>query len=104
MIERAVVLRPHDGYIVDSLGWVLYRIGKFGDAVKQLERAVELRPEDSTINDHLGDVYWRVGRINEARFQWRRALSLDPEPGLISAIEAKLSHGLATVEKVNGGG
>ena len=55
MIERAVKLRPNDGYIVDSLGWVLYRLRDFEGAVGNLERAVELRPNDPTINDHLGD-------------------------------------------------
>lgn len=94
MIERAVRLRPNDGYIVDSLGWVLYRLGDFKGAARRLERAVILRPDDPTINDHLGDAYWRVGRVREARFQWRRALSLDPEKADIPKIEKKLQQGL----------
>jgi Flp pilus assembly protein TadD len=102
MIERAVELRPNDGYIVDSLGWVLYRLGDFPRAAKQLERAVELRPQDPTINDHLGDAYWRVGRAAEARFQWRRALSLDPEPDQVSTIRDKISNGLSAVQSKNG--
>jgi len=95
MIERAVKLRPNDGYIVDSLGWVLYRLKDFEGAVEHLERAVQLRPNDPTINDHLGDAYWRVGRYTEARFQWQRALALKPEADQISAIEDKLQRGLA---------
>ena len=94
MIERAVALRPNDGYIVDSLGWVLYREGQYEGAVSHLERAVELRPDDAVINDHLGDAYWRVGRLDEARYQWRRALTLKPEPNLVNQIGAKLEHGL----------
>ncbi len=94
MIRRAVELRPNDGYIVDSLGWVLYRLGDYPAAAKNLERAVVLRPEDPTINDHLGDAYWRVGRKFEARFRWKRALSLDPEKDLIPQIEEKLRDGL----------
>ena len=94
MIERAVALRPNDGYIVDSLGWVLYREGQYEGAVNHLERAVELRPEDPVINDHLGDAYWRVGRLDEARYQWRRALTLKPEPDLVTQIGDKLDHGL----------
>lgn len=97
MIEKAVELRPRDGYIVDSLGWVYYRLKKYDLAVEQLERAVELRPEDPVINDHLGDAYWRVGRRFEARFQWRRALSYDPDAELIPGIEAKLNTGLAPI-------
>ena len=95
MIEKAVELRPKDGYIIDSLGWALYRLGDFEGAVNKLERAVELKPTDATINDHLGDAYWRVGRRNEARFQWNRALRTAEEEPLKEDIRAKLDKGLA---------
>lgn len=75
MIERAVAARPDSGYIVDSLGWVLYRLGRYEEAVGHMERAVELMPIDPVVNDHLGDVFWAVGRDREAEFQWKRALS-----------------------------
>ena len=97
MIEKAVEARPEDGYITDSLGWVLYRIGKFEEAVPPLERAVELTPTDPIINDHLGDALWMVGRKLEARFQWRRALSFDPEEKEADRIRRKLDRGLDAV-------
>lgn len=75
MIERAVAASPNSGYIVDSLGWGLYRLGRYAEAVPHMERAVELLPVDPVVNDHLGDVYWAVGRYREAEFQWARALS-----------------------------
>lgn len=75
MIERAVTLRPDSGYIIDSLGWGLYRLGRYAEAVGHMEKAVELMPIDPVVNDHLGDVYWAVGRKREAEFQWHRALS-----------------------------
>lgn len=75
MIQKAVSKEPESGYIVDSLGWVLYRLGNYEDAVVHMERAVELMPVDPVVNDHLGDVYWAVGRTREAEFQWSRALS-----------------------------
>ena len=104
-IERAVELRPEDGYIIDSLGWALYRMDKFEDATRQLERAVERRPDDPTINDHLGDAYWRVGRYVEARYQWRRALVLEPtEEGAVANIEAKLRDGLSPLAVADGEG
>ncbi len=90
MIERAVALRPNDGEIVDSLGWVLFRQGDVRGATKYLERAVEMMPEDATINGHLGDIYWAGGRKREAGFQWRRALTLKPDPDEIPAFQAKL--------------
>lgn len=94
LIEKAVSLKPDDGYIVDSLGWAHYRTGDYQEAVRFLEKAVELRPEDPVLNDHLGDAYWQVGRIHEARFQWDQALSLKPEPDLVGPIEKKLAEGL----------
>jgi tetratricopeptide (TPR) repeat protein len=95
MIRKAVDQRPDDGYIVDSLGWAYYRIGKFDEAVRYLERAVELKPEDPTINDHLGDAYWRIGRVLEARFQWAHARDLKPEKDELEKIEEKLKSGLS---------
>ena len=95
MLRKAVSLRPEDGYIVDSLGWVYYRLARYEEAVGELERAIELRPNDPVINDHLGDAYWRVGRQMEARFQWRRALSLKPEAELTRTINDKLARGLS---------
>jgi tetratricopeptide (TPR) repeat protein len=97
MIERAVEQRPEDGYITDSLGWVLYRMGDFDGAVTWLEKAVELAPVDPVLNDHLGDALWQVGRRLEAEFQWRRARSLSPEPADLERIKRKLAVGLDEV-------
>lgn len=106
MIERAVAARPDSGYIVDSLGWVLYRLGRFEDAVGHMERATELMPVDPVVNDHLGDVYWSVGRKTEARFQWTRALSfIDDEENSEAdpdRIRAKLDRGLDAVLEEEG--
>src|SRR5690606_28119779 len=98
MIERAVELRPSDGYIVDSLGWAFYRLGRYDEAVRELERAVGLMPADPVLNDHLGDAYWRVGRKLEATFQWRHALSLEPDETVKASAERKLAEGMPPVE------
>ncbi|MEZ5841184.1 MAG: tetratricopeptide repeat protein [Hyphomicrobiales bacterium] len=107
MIKKAVELRGDDGYIVDSLGWVYYKLGRFNEAVEELEKAVTLRPEDPLINDHLGDAYWRVGRRLEARFQWSHARDLKPEAEELPRILRKLEVGLdaagATPEVANEG-
>ena len=84
----------NDGYIVDSLGWVYYRLGRFEEAVRELERAIELRPADPVINDHLGDAYWMVGRRNEARFQWNHARDLGPAEKDLPKILDKIANGL----------
>jgi tetratricopeptide (TPR) repeat protein len=104
MIERAVELRPDDGYIVDSLGWAFYRLGEMTRATQFLERAIELLPEDPTINDHLGDAYWRTGRLVEARYQWSRALQFGPEADEVQGIRTKLDRGLGGAQPVVTGG
>jgi tetratricopeptide (TPR) repeat protein len=102
MIEEAAAARPNDGYITDSLGWVLYRLGRYEEAVAPMERAVELTPADPIINDHLGDVLWAVGRRLEARFQWRRALSYEPDDEEAARIRRKLDVGLDVVLEEEG--
>ncbi|PPR78812.1 MAG: Beta-barrel assembly-enhancing protease [Alphaproteobacteria bacterium MarineAlpha2_Bin1] len=97
MIQKAVMLRPRDGYIVDSLGWAFFRLGEFDKAVKNLERAVTLEPEDSIINEHLGDAYWSVGRYREAIFQWKRALEFGPEKEAIPKIKIRIEQGLTKI-------
>lgn len=94
LIEKAVALKPDDGYIVDSLGWAHFKLGNVEQAVLFLERAVELRPDDPILNDHLGDALWRAGRQREARFQWEQALTLSPEPEDLEKIKSKLKTGL----------
>ncbi|MBL8596523.1 MAG: tetratricopeptide repeat protein [Devosia sp.] len=94
MIEKAIEGAPNDGYIIDSLGWAYYRLGRFEEAVGKLEEAALLRPADPEINDHLGDAYWRVGRKLEATFQWKVAYAMDTEGNVKKRIEPKLKGGL----------
>jgi Flp pilus assembly protein TadD len=103
MIERAVAGEPENGYIVDSLGWVYFRLGRYDEALVQMERAVELLPVDPILNDHLGDVYYALGRQREAAFQWRRALSFGPADDLdMDRIRRKLEVGLTRVLEEEG--
>ncbi len=75
-IKRAVDLRPENGYIRDSLGWVYYRLGRNKEALAALELAVKLLPNDATIYTHLGDVLLELGRTKEALAAYRQAISL----------------------------
>jgi len=95
LIELAYTKRPDDGYIIDSLGWMLFVLGEYDQAVVHLEKAVEAAPADATINEHLGDAYWKVGRRTEARYQWERALTLDVEDAQRATISKKIQSGLA---------
>lgn len=77
LIERALQLAPQDGYIIDSLGWVLYRMGNTKEALVHLRRAFELRPE-AEVGAHLGEVLWMDGKRDEARKIWRDMLKEGP--------------------------
>jgi tetratricopeptide (TPR) repeat protein len=96
MLEKARTLSPYNGYIVDSVGWAYFRLGRYKQAANLLERAVLLVPGDPTINEHLGDAYWKVGRKLEARFQWDHALAFNPEPDQKIELEKKLKFGLSS--------
>lgn len=97
MIKEAVSSNPSDGYVVDSLGWAYYKLGRIDEAVKTLEQAVQLRPDSAEVNDHLGDAYWRAGRKLEARFQWNIAAEMDREnTGIRERVQEKLKNGLTT--------
>jgi tetratricopeptide (TPR) repeat protein len=95
MLEKARSLRPYDGYIVDSVGWAYYQLGRYEDAAKTLNAAVLLVPGDPTINDHLGDALWKAGRRIEARFQWNHAITFSEKDDDKTAITAKLKNGLS---------
>jgi len=95
MLEKARTLRPYDGYIVDSVGWAYYQLGRYEDAAKTLGAAVLLVPGDPTINDHLGDALWRAGRRIDARFQWNHALTFSDNDTDKAAIERKIKTGLS---------
>ena len=78
LIERALELAPEDYYIIDSMGWVLYRLGDLKGAAEQLRRAWRGRP-DGEIGAHLGEVLWVLGERAEAELVWREALEASPE-------------------------
>jgi len=70
LIERAAELRPEDPFILDSLGWVHYRLGNYSLALYNLRKAFALR-SDPEIAAHLGEVLWIQERIDEAREVWQ---------------------------------
>jgi tetratricopeptide (TPR) repeat protein len=99
MIGQALMAAPNDAYIVDSMGWILYRMGMYEQALKYLERAASMRPYHMVINDHLGDVYWKLGRKREAHYMWQRAVDYfdatdEEQARMINETKRKLREGL----------
>tara|TARA_A100001011_G_scaffold59273_1_gene58806 strand:+ start:1761 stop:3455 length:1695 start_codon:yes stop_codon:yes gene_type:complete len=95
MLQRANKLKSNDPYIIDSLGWALFKLKRYNDAKKYLQSAVKLMPADPIVNDHYGDVLWMNGKKLQARYYWNNVLKLkDVEEDLKINIKNKLISGL----------
>jgi tetratricopeptide (TPR) repeat protein len=88
LIDQALKLAPDDPFIIDSLGWVHYRLGNYDEAVRHLQAAYDARP-DPEIAAHLGEVLWKVGKHDEARKVWRTALNENPDHEVLLAVMQK---------------
>jgi tetratricopeptide (TPR) repeat protein len=91
-IKKAVELKPDNGYILDSLGWVYYRLGRFDEAREQLEKAVQLAPDDPNIYDHLGDVYVSLKDFDKARKAYGKAIGLFEDDERKTALRKKIDE------------
>ena len=76
MLEKANKLRSNDPYIIDSLGWALFKLKRYEESKNYLQIAVKLMPADPIVNDHYGDVLWKNGEEIQARYYWNYVLSL----------------------------
>ena len=83
MAQKVVAVRGDDGPSLDTLGWILYQLGRYDEAVPRLCQAAILEPGTPEIHIHLGDAYWRVGLAGPARLQWQQALGLADTPSLL---------------------
>ena len=97
MLKKANVLRPNDGYIIDSLGWALFKLKKYEEAKKYLQLAVIFMASDPVVNDHYADSLWMNNNSIQARYYWNYVLKLEKtEEKLKKEIEHKLLFGLKT--------
>ena len=95
MLKKANELKKNDGFIIDSLGWALFKLKRFKEAEKYLQDAVKLMPSDPIVNDHYGDSLWMSGKKMQARYYWNYVLKLDEtEDELKDSIIIKLSSGI----------
>ena len=95
MLKKANKLKPNDGYIVDSLGWALFKLKRYKEAKKYMELAVRFMSSDPVINDHFADVLWKNKNSLQARYYWSYVLKLkSTEENLKKKIKNKLLFGL----------
>jgi tetratricopeptide (TPR) repeat protein len=76
--EKALALKP-SGYIVDTLGWVYFKLGRYPESREQLEKAARLHPEDTVIQEHLGDLYRAMKLWQQAESAYRAVLKMAPD-------------------------
>ena len=95
MLRKANKLKPNDGYIIDSLGWALFKLKNFKEAKQQLELAIGYMASDPVVNDHYADSLWMNNKKLQARYYWNYVLKLEnTEAKLKKKIERKLLFGL----------
>lgn len=94
LIEKSLSLNPQSGETIDSLGWVLFKKGKYEEALDQLEIAFALSPTIGEVAEHLGDAYWTTDRKDEARLEWGKALSLYKSAKDKAKVKSKIENGL----------
>lgn len=90
LLETAVKLAPNDHYMLDSLGWVHYRLGNLDKAAELLRKAYEIQ-SDPEIAAHLGEVLWKQGKLEEAKKLWASALRDFPENDVLLATAKKFN-------------
>jgi tetratricopeptide (TPR) repeat protein len=93
LIGKALQMAPGDPYIMDSMGWVQFRMGKLKEAETILRQAYALR-SDAEIAVHLGEVLWQQGRRDEAQKLWREARTKDPKNDALRDTLARLNTSL----------
>lgn len=91
LVRRALELEPNDGYILDTLGWVLYKKGSFKDAVRVLEKAYAAQPNEAVIADHLGDAYRRLHLVEKAKRMYLKAAEIEIDETKAREIRAKVT-------------
>lgn len=85
LIEQALEIKPQEAAFIDSMGWVLYRLEQFEEAVEYLERALEMFQNDE-VAAHLGEVLWVMGEKVRAQKIWSEALELAPDSEILNEV------------------
>jgi tetratricopeptide (TPR) repeat protein len=88
-IQQALALKPESPAILDSMGWVEYRLGNLDAALEFLNKAAEISP-DAEIASHLGEVLWRLGQKERAMKVWNEAIERDPDNRFIQPVMKRL--------------
>ena len=89
LLEQALKLEPEDPFILDSMGWAMFKARRYAEAVEYLRRAFGVRP-DPEIAAHFGEALWMKGDKEEARRVWRNGLQLHPDNESLREVASRL--------------
>ncbi|MGZ3774454.1 MAG: tetratricopeptide repeat protein [Pseudobdellovibrionaceae bacterium] len=91
LARRALELEPKDGYVMDTLGWILYKEAKFSESIKFLEAAFANQSKVSIIAEHLGDAYYKQSMVEKAKTMYQKAADLESDKKKVEEIRSKIS-------------
>ncbi len=91
-IKKAIALKPDNGYILDSLGWVYFHMGELEKARTELEKALTLEPKDPYIHEHMGDIYLATGQKEKAREAYRQAIEMSKDRKMKEKMQQKIDE------------
>ena len=94
LITRALKIEKNNGFFLDTLGWIQFKLNDIDKAIRTIQLAIELEPSNSEIIDHLGDIYYKIGRKEEAIYEWNRALVGNADDKLKENIKSKLNKNI----------
>ena len=91
LISRALKIENNNGFFLDTLGWIQFKLNEIDKAIRTIQIAIELEPDNSEIIDHLGDIYYKTDRKKEAIYEWKRALIGNANNKLKKEIKSKIN-------------
>lgn len=91
LARKALHLEPQDGYILDTLGWILLKQGKVTESISTLEAAYKVQSGVSVIAEHLGDAYYKHAMVEKAKKMYKKAVELETDSKKVEEIRAKIA-------------
>ena len=92
LIEKAVTAEPENAAFLDSMGWVLFQMGKAHESLPWLLKSIENtsveKEDDPTLFEHLGDVYFKLDDLRNARVQYEKAVKIEAKPEIVKKLNA----------------
>lgn len=90
LAQRALLLKPEDGFILDTLGWIYFKQGNIKESIKYLEAAYKVQPKESVVAEHLGDAYYKHQLVEKAKLMYMKAVAHEEDQAKLERIKRKI--------------